>query len=367
MRKWVWIFYFLLSTCLWGQFLDTNGNLLFDGRKYLKSKVDTTGRKSGWVISGINTLQINQNTFSNWISGGENSVSATAKVDYELNYRRGSHLWDNRILLEYGFMDHKTYGTRKTSDNINITTSYGYLFKDFWYLIGSVNLRSQFDRGFDYAVEPYKQLSNFMAPGYLTIGIGANYIPNANFQLNIHPITSRTTFVLDENLQLKDNFGLKEDGDVAYFEMGAYIGARYRLKLFENVYYDNSIGIFSNYSDQPLNMDIVYAGNFDMKINNFLSTQLSLNLVYDEDQINKAQFKQTLGVGLTYKISNQTPPEQRRKRKRRKEDRIVFPHQIQIEKLQFRRSYFDRKKYDSVFIKKTVSESNIKSETIFNQ
>src|SRR5690606_30471044 len=131
--------------------------------------------------------------------------------------------------------------------------------------------------------------------------------------------------------------------------------------------YDNSIGIFSNYSDKPLNMDIVYAGNFDMKINNFLSTQLSLNLVYYEDQINKAQFKQTLGVGLTYKISNQTPPEQRRKRRRKKADRIVYPHDIKMENIKFKRTYYDRNKYDSVFIKKTVTESNIKSETIFNQ
>ena len=347
-----------------GQFLDTNGNLVLDGRKYLKSKVDTTGRKSGWVINGANTLQFNQNSFSNWMPGGENSISATGKIDYELNYRKERHLWDNRILLEYGFIDNKTNGTRKTSDNINITSSYGYLFREYWYLIASVNLRSQFTEGFDYNVTPYKKLSNFMSPGYLTVGIGANYIPNSNFQLSIQPITSRTTFVLDEGLRTKGNFGLKDDGDMAYFEMGAYIGARYRLKIFENVFLDNNIAIFSNYSDKPLNMDIVYASNIDMKINNFLSTQVSLNIIYDEDQIKKTQMKQTLGVGLIYKFTNQKPPNQKRRLKR--EDKIVYPNQIQPQKLQFKRSYYNRHKYDSLFLKKTVQESNIKSETIFN-
>ena len=41
-----------------------------------------------------------------------------------------------------------------------------------------------------------------------------------------------------------------------------------------------------------------------MKINNFMSTQLTLNLIYDDDQIKQIQFKQALGVGLIYKIDN---------------------------------------------------------------
>ncbi|WP_288764018.1 DUF3078 domain-containing protein [uncultured Weeksella sp.] len=362
-RKWCWVLLFLQSIFSFGQFLDTNGNLILDGRKYLKSKVDTTGRKTGWVINGTNSLQINQNTFSNWMPGGENSVSAAAKIDYELSYRKQKHLWDNRILLEYGFIDNKTNGTRKTADNINITSSYGYLFKDDWYLIASVNLRSQFTEGYDYNATPKKKLSNFMAPGYLTVGVGANYIPKPNFQISIHPITSRTTFVLDKTLQKKDNFGLKEEGDVAYFEMGAYVGARYKFKLFENVHYDNNIALFSNYSDKPLNIDVVYTGNLDMKINNFLSTQLSVNLIYDEDQIKKTQLKQALGVGLVYKFTNQVPKE---KRKKKRADRVVLPIEIEPKNLQFRRSYYNRSRYDSVFIQRRVSEHNIKSETIFN-
>jgi len=359
------ILFLITSIISSAQFLDTNGNLIIDGRKYLKSKVDTTGRKSGWEIYGANTLTVNQNTFSNWIAGGENSVSFIAKVDYELNYRKKRNLWDNRFILEYGFLDNKTNGTRKTSDNINITSSYGYLWKKNWYLTASVNLRSQFAPGYDYGTNPKTKKSNLFAPAYFTIGVGANYNPTADFSLSIHPITSRTTIVADKELQRKGNYGLKEDDELMYFEIGAYVGARYRFKIFENVTYDNNIGLFSNYSHKPLNIDLVYSGVLNMKINNFMSTQFTVNLAYDEDQIKRTQFKQTLGVGLTYKIDSTKKSD---KRKRNKKEMILPLDDFPVAPYISNHQPLDMRIYKKVFEKDEVDESSIymKSETIFN-
>jgi len=362
MRFIILILFLFLSTLSTAQFLDTNGNLIIDGRKYLKSKVDTTGRKSGWEIYGANTLTVNQNTFSNWISGGENSVSFIAKVDYEFNYRKKRNLWDNRVIMEYGFLDNKTNGTRKTSDNINITSSYGYLWKKNWYLTGSVNLRSQFAPGYDFGTNPKTLKSNLFSPAYVSIGIGANYHPHANFSVSIHPITSRTTIIADKRLQKKGNYGLTKDNELLYFEIGAYIGARYKFKIMENVTYDNNIGLFSNYGNQPLNIDVVYSGVLNMKINNFMTTQLTLNLAYDEDQIKKTQFKQTFGVGLTYKFDNLNP-----KKKKKKE--LVEPV-LHIQKSTYINNHkpITPKEYLKIFDKNEVSSSStyIKSETIHN-
>ncbi|HEY4539167.1 MAG TPA: DUF3078 domain-containing protein [Faecalibacter sp.] len=358
------ILFVFLSICSSAQFLDTNGNLIIDGRKYLKSKVDTTGRKSGWEIYGTNTLTVNQNTLSNWIAGGENSVSFIAKVDYEFNYRKKRNLWDNRFILEYGFLDNKTNGTRKTSDNINITSSYGYLWKKSWYLTASTNLRSQFAPGYDYGTTPKTLKSNLFAPAYLTLGVGANYNPTADFSLSIHPITSRTTIVADEQLRKKGTYGLKEDGDVMYFEIGAYVGARYKFKVFENVTYDNNIGIFSNYSKKPLNVDLVYSGVLNMKINNFMTTQLTINVAYDEDQIKKTQFKQTLGIGLTYKIDST-----KKKEKKKKKEPIEPIKNIEIYPYIQNHKPLDMKSYRKVFEKDEVDESSIylKSETVLDE
>src|SRR5690606_11382055 len=170
--------------------------------------------------------------------------------------------------------------------------------------------KTQFSEGLDYTVQDsitgdYKKISNFMAPAYWSLGVGIDYKPNENLQVNFHPFTSRFTFVMDDDLQYAGNFGLKKDGDNYFFEFGAYLGARYKINFLKSFSYDNRLGIYSNYLDEPFNMDIAYQGVLDMKINSFLSAQATVNLFYDEDQIKRTQLKETLGVGLSYKFNNE--------------------------------------------------------------
>jgi len=41
-----------------------------------------------------------------------------------------------------------------------------------------------------------------------------------------------------------------------------------------------------------------------MKINKYISTNITVDVLYDHNQIQKTQLKQTLGVGLGYNIDN---------------------------------------------------------------
>ena len=123
---------------------------------------------------------------------------------------------------------------------------------------------------------------------------------------------------------------------------------------------DNNIGIFSNYSNKFYNLDIVYAGLLDMKINHFMSTQLALNLIYDEDQVKETQFKQTLGIGLTYKIDST-------KKKSRKKEILPYFDTTGIAPIHLPKVKLDKRNYDQVFEKNTIDEkaTYIKSESIF--
>lgn len=290
------------------QTIDDSGNLQITSRKYLKEKPNAD-RLQGWYISGTNSLQFNQAAFSNWIAGGVNSYSLTANVDYEFNLTSGRHIWDNRVLMNYGVLRNEGEDYRKSNDVIDLTSSYGYEFIRHFYFAASANFKTQFTDGFDYNIQDsisgnYKKISTFMAPGYLSFGLGVDYKPNENFQVNFHPFTSRFTFVQDRDLQYAGSFGLKADGDSYLYEFGAFLGARYKINIWDNISYDNRLGIYSNYLRTPQNMDIAYQGVLDLKVNSFISAQATVNLFYDEDQIQKTQLKQTLGVGLSYKFNN---------------------------------------------------------------
>ncbi|WP_443939777.1 DUF3078 domain-containing protein [Pedobacter sp. MW01-1-1] len=261
------------------------------------------------TIRGTNTLLLNQAAFSNWISGGVNSVALTARVDYEFNLKRNKYLWENRILMGYGLRSEQEVPTKKVEDVIDLTSNFGYQINESkWYAAVGLNVKSQFTKGYDYDDPTKGYISNFFAPGYVTLGLGVDYIPNDNFQLNLRPLTSRFTFVTDDAVFDPDHNGILEEaygvepGKSLVYQLGAYVGGRYKVKLMDNISLDNRFGIFSNYLEKPQNLVLSYSGILDLKVNKFISTQVTVDLFYDDNQIGKLQLKETLGVGLTYKF-----------------------------------------------------------------
>lgn len=282
----------LLSTlALWGMLLHAQ-----------EKPADSTKH---WSVIGQNTLMLNQAAFSNWVGGGANSLGWLAGVNYNFTYKNDKHLSENLVILGYGQNNTQGLGKRKTQDIINLSTNYGYEIGKNWYASAGVGLQSQFTHGYADGNNPAaKKISNFMAPGYLSLGAGFTYRPSENFTLTLRPANARWTFVLDKDLQKAGNYGLKNDGDSSLFQFGFYGGAIYKLQLMENITLLNNASVFSNYLDHPERLVLSYGGILNMKINKYISTNITLDLLYDHNQIKKTQLKQTLGVGFAYNIDN---------------------------------------------------------------
>ena len=258
-----------------------------------------------WSIEGQNTLMLNQAAFSNWVGGGANNVGWLVGVNYNFTYQKDKDLWENNIILGYGRNNTQGLGNRKTQDNINISTNYGRAISKNWYASAGASFITQFDNGYADGNNPSAaKISSFMAPGYLNIGAGFTYKPNEDFTLTLRPANARMTFVLDKDLQYKGNYGLKNDGDSMLFQFGFYADASYKVKLMENIHLTNKAWLFSNYLDHPERIAMGYSGILNLKINKYISSNITLDLVYDHNQIRKTQLKQTLGLGLAYNISN---------------------------------------------------------------
>ena len=107
-----------------------------------------------WSVIGQNTLMLNQAAFSNWVGGGANSFGWLAGVNYNLVYKKDKNLVENAIILGYGQNKTQGLGTRKSQDNINLSSNYGYeigkmvdsfrfvypLFDESLFHIGSVEI-----------------------------------------------------------------------------------------------------------------------------------------------------------------------------------------------------------------------------------
>ena len=257
-----------------------------------------------WSITGQNTLMLNQAAFSNWVAGGANNIGWQAGVNYNLTYEKDKDLWENIIILGYGMNDTKGTGNRKTQDVINLSTNYGRkLGESNWYVSGGAGLISQFAPGYEDGNNPSAaKISNFMAPGYVNLGVGFTYKPNDNFTMTLRPANARWTFVLDKDLQYAGNYGLKNNGDSSVFQFGFLGTTQYKVQLMENITLMNNASVFSNYLDHPERLVLSYGGILNLKVNKYVSANVTVDLFYDHNQIKKTQLKQTLGVGFAYNI-----------------------------------------------------------------
>lgn len=271
----------------------------------LKTDAAIADTTKAWSVQGQNTLMLNQAAFSNWVGGGANNVGWLAGANYNMTYEKGKDLWENIIILGYGQNNTQGVGNRKTQDVINLSTNYGREFAKSWYLSGGASLQTQFAGGFEDGNNPdATKISNFMAPGYVNVGVGVTYRPDDNFTMTLRPANARITFVLDKELQTAGNYGLKNDGDASLFQFGFLGTAVYKLKLMENINLTNTASVFSNYLDHPERLVLAYGAVLNMKINKYISSNITVDVLYDHNQIQKTQLKQTLGVGLAYNIDN---------------------------------------------------------------
>ncbi len=265
-------------------------------------KPDTTYWQSDGTFS-VNTSQV---SLTNWSAGGDASVAGDVGFIYSLNYRKAKNLWQNRLELGYGLNNTETNGLRKTNDKIYFNSMYGYKLAEHWYATAFVNFRTQFAKGYDYKVSTTKFISRFMAPGYLSAGLGVTWVPNKWFSATFSPATWRGTFVTNDELSEQGAFGVTP-GKHLFSEFGGDLKLEAQYEFLPNMTVYSRLEFFSNYLKKPQNIDVRWDTQLTMKINKWFSAGLNLNLIYDDDvkftradgtKVARLQFKEVLGVGF---------------------------------------------------------------------
>lgn len=282
----------------------------FYGYSQETAKVDTT---KNWTIHGENTFLINQSSFSNWSSGGVNSVAGNLVFNYDFNYKKYMWSWDNKVIIGYGLSKQDDLGMRKNDDRLILNSLLGRQATKYWLYTFYMNFQTQFANGYSYSGDQRTLISTFLAPGYLTFGPGMAYKRSDNFRVNISPLASRIIMVLDDELAAQGAFGVK-DGKKTLYQLGASLDAYYKVNLMENIAFENILKLYSDYLDKPQNIYTDYTANLFMKVNKFVTVNAGVQMIYDDktkirkvvngviEEHKDLQVKQIFGAGLTYKF-----------------------------------------------------------------
>lgn len=272
---------------------------------------------------GVTFTQI---TFHNWSAGGNNSISAIANGNFSRNYLRGNFKFDNELLLRYGLNKQEGQELRKTDDQINFSSTFGYRRDTVsnWFHGGKFNFLTQFANGYKYP-NTEKKISTFFSPAYIFLGIGSEYSrKDLGFNMYISPATLKSTMVLDRNLANEGAFGVEKatynaNGDIITrgkrnkTEFGALLNAAYKHDIMKNINLNTRILMYTDYLKDFGNIDIDWQTDIEMTINKYVKANVGIYLLYDDNIATKVeengvtlikgpsiQLKQIVGVGLTY-------------------------------------------------------------------
>ncbi len=272
--------------------------LLVLGLQLLSTTAQNTEEpKSNWTKKGSITFLLNQSAFDNWTAGGITNMSGTFSVNYDFNYNKDDWTWDNKLIANFGITKIKTLGVQKSSDQLEWNSVVGKKAKGYWHYSAFLNFKTQFADDLDKNTKGPTQL---FSPAFIQFGPGMLWKKSDLLKINIAPATSRLILV-DKNLTLPEKayFGV-EQGKSSRYEIGISVGAYYKFDLMKNISMENILNLYSNYLEDPQNVDLDYTLNVVMTINKLISANLSYQTIYDDNAFRGLQTRQVFGVGINY-------------------------------------------------------------------
>ena len=313
MKKTAWFATLFVLACMQNVFSQMIVTTLPDSISYWE-KINRVG------------LDINEIAFVNWSVGGNNSVTVLGKGNFSRNFHKKNQNWDNELVLKYGLNAQEGQESRKTDDQIQLNSTYGYRRDTLsnWYYSAKFNFNTQFANGYAYP-NTEDEISGPFSPAYIFLGVGSEYI-RKDLGLNAYfsPLTNKTTLVTNHRLADQGAFGVDpavydEDGNLvrpgktSRTEVGILITNSLKRQIFKNIMLDHRISFYTDYINNFGNIDVDWQWSLDMTVNEYVRANIGAHIIYDDDIKSKEevggevvergpklQLKQMLGLGLTY-------------------------------------------------------------------
>ncbi|HKX85190.1 MAG TPA: DUF3078 domain-containing protein [Flavobacterium sp.] len=271
-------------------------------------------------------FDISETAFMNWNAGGNNSISGLLKGHFLRTYNYETLKWHNELIVRYGLNKQDGVELRKTDDVLQFNSTFGFRRDTIsnWFYSTKLNFSTQFTDGYAYP-DTETSISQFFAPAYIFLGVGAEYINKENkLTLYLSPLTQKTTLVLNQRLANEGAYGVKKavyddlnnlisEGHKSRTEVGILVTCQHKDEIFRNIYLENRLALYSDYLRDFGNIDVNWQMQLDLIVNKYVSANIGTHLIYDDDikakeEVNgeqitvgpKIQLKQILGVGLTY-------------------------------------------------------------------
>lgn len=294
-------------------------------------------KKHLWNYRTESSLVFSQSALSNWVKGGENSVSSALDITGYADFRNPDLKLSsaNFARLKLGFMASGGEDIRKNLDLLETNSKVNHKAFGKFDFSAIMLFKTQVAIGKSYTKvngeEVSSVVSKFMNPAVLTLGFGLDYKPNKETSINFSPLSYKATFVPAGGKITKDSliagkidqtrYGV-EVGKTSKHEPGASIMVSRISRPVKNVTLTNRLQLFTNYIHNPQNIDVDWEMIAVYNLNWFTDLRLNTHLIFDDDtrttvmegglpvkledgtekKTARIQFKELFGVSLMFKF-----------------------------------------------------------------
>ena len=242
-----------------------------------------------WKYRTETSFILNQASLSNWVRGGENSVSTaldlTGYADFNNKALKLSS--SNYARLKFGYLKSGKNDIRKNLDLLETNSKFNHKAFGKFDFSAILLFKTQLARGYNYTQNTSSQdtsilVSKFMNPAILTIGFGLDYKPDKNTSLNFSPLSYKGTFVTDTAHIDQTIYGIAKN-KISLNEPGVSFMITNIFKPTEKVTIVNRLQLFTSYINKPQNIDVDWEMIVTANLNWFTDVRFNTHLIFDDD------------------------------------------------------------------------------------
>ncbi|MBP3254066.1 MAG: DUF3078 domain-containing protein [Bacteroidales bacterium] len=257
-----------------------------------------------WTLKNNLILTMEQTQISNWAAGGYSSFAFGGLFKGFYNYKNKKHKVDNTAELAYGRTRQDVTGEGiwdesndwiKSEDKIELNSIYGYEAVKHWNYSALLNLKTQFDNGYD---KDKNIISAGLSPAVLTSSVGMEYkIPG--FSALFSFLTDKTTYCEDARKKIRESVFGADDWDRTWkFSLGSYIKLFYQKDIWSNVNLLAKLDFFWDYEKPLIDTDITGEIFVSMKLTKYFNAFVNIQAAIDKDFSTKLQYKERFGISI---------------------------------------------------------------------
>jgi hypothetical protein len=322
MKKFILPFLLLTSVIsLFGQTEDEKNRAAQEAerKKKLEATMGTVGAENGWARKGAIGLDLGQLFNLNpYLGSGSNRLGLGGALGFQANYKKDLMTWKNNLLIN---LSTQKIGSglvasgsdvkapfEKALDLLNFNSNWAYQIKEGskWAYSFDFGLLSQLLPSYldssskklylkDIHAGPYNTsvVSKFFSPATITAAPGMKYVHDSHLNFFLSPVAVQLIYIADKNIANLGIHGtkLKDNSTTEYNQsklgLGALAKVAYNNTFLKRFNFNSDLGLFSDYLDNPQNIDVVWLNSLSFEILKGFNFQIRGDAYYDDNKFNQ--------------------------------------------------------------------------------